>query len=55
MERTLMIRTAAEAAHRREMPRAIPADVCASFLFVTNAVEIEGEAPLMVWAEAVDD
>jgi hypothetical protein len=39
-------------------PRELRADknVCAPrFLFVTYAVEIEGEAPLICIAEAVDD
>ena len=39
----------------RTMPRALPHRFETPFLFVTYAVEIEGEAPLIAVAEAVDD
>ena len=39
----------------RPMPRAIPRRLQIPFAFVTYAVEIEGEAPLICIAEAVDD
>ena len=39
----------------RPTPRALPRRAETPFVFVTYAVEIEGEAPLIFIAEAVDD